>query len=233
MRVEKDRASSSSTQEVSEHQIEAARYAVLRRLWASLRHRMVKPLQPIVLSYGLMKHELAAAEPDLQTLRTQADKGKEFAEAAVAQCVDFGTWLAPEPGVLTEAGPCVMECVGLLATDLHFRGFHLLNEVGEPVLKVSRDALRMVLIASVLEVTDALTEPATLTLSDAASTDGVAICLQVSLGDEGHVEDYDDSCRKLLWSDVQALAAVENVGLQKRDKQMLMHFPGEAAQAAC
>ncbi|MFZ2387850.1 MAG: hypothetical protein WAW69_08585, partial [Polaromonas sp.] len=119
MRVEKDRASSSSTQEVSEHQIEAARYAVLRRLWASLRHRMVKPLQPIVLSYGLMKHELAAAEPDLQTLRTQADKGKEFAEAAVAQCVDFGTWLAPEPGVLTEAGPCVMECVGLLATDLH------------------------------------------------------------------------------------------------------------------
>lgn len=98
MRVEKDSASSPSTHEVSEQQIEAARYAVLRRLWASLRHRMVKPLQPIVLSYGLMKHELAAAEPDLQTLRTQADKGKEFAEAAVAQCVDFGPdWrLSPE-----------------------------------------------------------------------------------------------------------------------------------------
>ena len=35
-------------------QVEAARYAVLRRLAPSLRHHRVRPLQPIGLIYGVM-----------------------------------------------------------------------------------------------------------------------------------------------------------------------------------
>ncbi len=49
---------------VSVQQIEAARYAVLRRLAPSLRHHMVRPLQPIRLIYGVLHHKLSADAPD-------------------------------------------------------------------------------------------------------------------------------------------------------------------------
>ena len=60
---------------VSVQQIEAARYAVLRRLAPSLRHHMVRPLQPIGLIYGVLNHKLSADAPDLQAVRLEAFTG--------------------------------------------------------------------------------------------------------------------------------------------------------------
>ena len=59
----------STVRAVAVQQVEAARYAVLRRLAPALRHHMVRPLQPIGLIYGVMHHKLAAAQPDLQSVR--------------------------------------------------------------------------------------------------------------------------------------------------------------------
>ena len=98
MRVQKTSTSlngSSASPEVSGQQIEAARYAVLRRLAPCLRHHMVRPLQPIGLIYGVMHHKLAAAVPDLQAVREEAGKINEFAKAALDECNDMSTWLAP------------------------------------------------------------------------------------------------------------------------------------------
>ena len=226
------RASShnSNSAEVSEQQIEAARYAVLRRLSPCLRHHMVRPLQPIGLIYGVMQHKLAADKPDLQTVRVEADKINAFAKAALVECIDMSTWLAPEPGVLKALGSGVLECVGLLATMLHFCGFRLVNEVDETPIHVQRDALRMVLNAAILEMTDALTEPATLTISAAVCKDEVAVSLQVKLAGEGSVDRYDDGYRKLLWSDVQALAAAEDVALSRDDNgKVTLRFAIEPA----
>ena len=233
MRPNRLRASLSTSakafKDVSVQQIEAARYVVLRRLSPSLRHHLVRPLQPITLIYGVMSHKLATAEPDLQALRSQADKINEFAKDALAECIDMVTWLAPEPGVLTELGTGVMECVGLLATTLHFCGFRLVNEVGTPAVQLRRNALRMVLIAALLEVTDTLAECATLTLSATVSKDEVTVSVQVSLTDEGRVERYDDGYRKLVWGDVQALAASEDVSLSRKDGRVTMRFAIEPA----
>ncbi len=214
---------------LDELQVEAARYTVLRRLSPSLRHHMVRPLQPITLIYGVMNRKLSAAKPDLQMLQTQADKINDFANAALAQCIDMGTWIAPEPGIFTELGAGVRECVGLLATTLHFRGFYLVNEVGELPLQVQRDALRMVLIAALLEVTDKLTEPSTVTLSATCRMDEVTLLLQVDPRDQGWVEHYDDGYRKLVWSDVQALAAFEGVSLSRQEDCVTMSFVIEPA----
>lgn len=220
---------SSASPEVSEQQIEAARYAVLRRLAPCLRHHMVRPLQPIGLIYGVMHHKLCAAEPDLLSVRQEADKINEFAKAALHECVDMGTWLAPEPGVLIELSAGVRECVGLLATMLHFCGFSLVNEVDEMPVQVQRDAMRMVLSAALLELADSLTEPATLTISAAVSKGEVALFLQVRAKDEGSVDRYDDSYRKLVWQDVQALAAAENVSLSRENGLLTMRFAVEPA----
>lgn len=216
--------------EVSAQQIEAARYAVLRRLAPCLRHHMVRPLQPIGLIYGVMHHKLSAAQPDLPSVREEAEKINEFAKAALEECMDMGTWLAPEPGVLTNVESGVRECVGLMATMLHFCGFRLVNEVEELPAQVLRDALRMVLGAALFELTDAMNEPATVTIHAQASPSEVTVTLQADPLENGQLDRYDDGYRKLVWADVQALAVSEHVGLSRHGSQVTLRFAALPAQ---
>ena len=205
-------------------QIEAARYAVLRRLAPSLRHQMVRPLQPIGLIYGVMRHKLSAAQPDLQSVRQEAEKINDFAKAAIDECMDMGTWLSPEPGVLTRMDTGVGECVGLMATMLHFSGFRLTNEVETLPLMVLRDAVRTVLSAVLFAVTDALSEPAALVIRATAGMAEVTLSVFISPSGEGSVERYDDGCRMLSWDDVQALSAAAQVMLARQDQLVTLRF---------
>ena len=82
----------------------------------------------------------------------------------------------------------------------------------------------MVLIAALLELTDSLTEPATIAISATVLKKDVAVFLQVSDRREGSVERYDDGYRKLVWSDVQALAAEEDVKLSREEGQVTLRF---------
>ena len=225
-------SNSMSASRLDEVQIEAARYAVLRRLSPSLRHHLIRPLQPIALIYGVLSHKLSAPSVDAEDIRLHADKINDFAKDALAQCLDISSWMAPEPGVVVEFGAGVRECIGLLATTLHFRGFHLVNEIENMPQKVRRDAVRMVLNAALLEISDTLTEPATLTLSATSQADEVRLSLKVEIRDEGRVEHYDDGYRKLLWSDVQALADFEGVSLSRHMNRVTMGFAIELALAA-
>ena len=211
-------------------QVEAARYAVLRRLAPSLRHHMVRPLQPIGLIYGVMHHKLAAAQPDLQSIRQEAEKINDFAKAAIDECMDMGTWLSPEPGVLICMDAGVRECVGLMATMLHFCGFRLINEVEALPVQVLRDAVRTVLGAALLATTDSMTEPADLIIRAAATGTEVTLSVLTSPSGEGSVDRYDDGYRLLAWDDVQALAAESQVKLERQDRMLTLRFA--AAQPA-
>jgi hypothetical protein len=219
------RSGAFSAAQAAELQIEAARYAVLRRLTPSLRHHMVRPLQPIGLIYGVMQHKLDAPAPDLDSVREDADKINEFAKAALDECNDISTWLAPEPGVAIRVDQGVRECVSLLATMLHFCGFRLENQVDELAAPVHHNAMRMVLIAALLEMTDSLAEPALLVISAAVDGDEVVITLKLGQAQEGRANRYENGYRKLVWSDVQALAGAENVGLARQERRVVMRFP--------
>ena len=207
--------------------VEAARYAVLRRLAPSLRHHMVRPLHPIGLIYGVMHHKLAAAQPDLQSVRQEAEKINDFAKAAIDECMDMGTWLSPEPGILTSIEAGVRECVGLMATMLHFCGFRLINEVAALPVTVLRDAVRTVLSGALLAMTDSMTEPAALVIRATASTDEVTLSVHTSFSGQGSVDRYDDGYRLLAWDDVQALASDAQVMLDRKDQIVTMRFAAE------
>ncbi len=210
--------------EISVQQIEAARYAVLRRLSPSLRHHMVRPLQPIGLIYGVMHHKLSADVPDLQGVRADAEKINDFSKAALVECANIGSWMAPEPGDVTDLASGVTESVGLMATMLHFCGFRLVNVVSDMAALVNQDALRMVLNAAILEVTDWLDEPATLTISASATADKATVVLNICKIEVGSVDRYDDGYRKLVWADVQALAFAEHVSVSRVPDQVTLSF---------
>lgn len=215
--------------EIPEQYIEAAKYAILRRLAPCLRHHMVRPLQPMGLIYGVMHHRLSAAEPDLQSVREEAGKINDFAKAALDECLDMSTWIAPDSSALTTVDAGIKHCVSLLATMLHFCGFRLNNEVEEIPELVQRDAMRMVLSAALLEMTDSVNVPSTVTISAAVGQDDVTLSLRIGQRDEGRVERYDEGYRKLVWRDVQALAAAENVGLSREDGGVTLCFVTESA----
>lgn len=207
--------------------VEAARYAVLRRLAPCLRHQMVRPLQPIGLIYGVMYHKLGAAQPDVKSIRQEAEKINEFAKAAIDECMSMGAWLSPEPGVLISLEDGVMECVGLTATMLHFGGFRLINEVEAMPVMVLRDAVRTVLSAVFFALTDSLTEPAALVIHAAAgsaSTSEVTLSVQIVSSGEGKADRYEDGYRLLTWHDVQALATAARVQLARQGQLVTMRF---------
>jgi hypothetical protein len=201
--------------------VEAARYALLRRLAPSMRHHLVVNLQPIGMIYEVMDRRLRAPQPDLADVHESAHKINGFARAALNSCLDVVTWLAPEEEMLTTASEGVRECLGLLATSLTFRGYALRNEVPPVPGQVRRSAVRNVLTAAMIHVTDENPPPADIVLN-AEPTPGalvLALTLRPTQGDQGF--STEAGYRRLDWNDVEALAEAESVELKREGRQRL------------
>jgi hypothetical protein len=215
------------------HRAEAARYAVLRRLAPCLRHHMVRNLQPISMIYEIIDHRRAVVKPDMPTLYNNADKINGYAKAALQECLDVSSWLAPDTDEVIAVGNGVRDCVELMSASLNFRGYHLINEVGNPDLYIRRDILRMLLTASFMAATDALSEAAKLVLKVLRSNgQSVELEMLVEPVNDGLAEIYDDGYRKIVWSDVEALARGEDVSLSRQGNRVVMGFAVQPSVAA-
>lgn len=198
---------------------EAARYALLRRLAPSMRHHLVVNLQPIGMIYEVMDRRLRAPEPDLAEVHDSAHKINGFARAALNSCLDVVTWLAPDEDVSIAAAEGVRQCLGLLTTSLTFRGFTLHNEAGAVAGEVRRSAIRNVLTAALLHITDENKAPAEIVL--AAEPDDRSLVLSLTVrptdGEQGFTP--EPVYRPIEWSDIEALAAAESVQVSREGRQ--------------
>jgi hypothetical protein len=191
-------------------QVEAARYALLRRLAFAMRHQMVVHLQPIGMVTEVMDRRLRAAEPDLAQVHESMAKIHGFSKAAVQSCLDVITWMAPDATtVALDAG--THECLTLLRSNFSFRGFALGDEIGALPMTVSRAALRNVLPACLLALTDITPTPAELLVTGEPGEDESAlrITLRATEGTAGF--EGDGRYRQLHWHEVEALARADNV----------------------
>ena len=205
---------------------EAARYALLRRLAPSMRHHLVVNLQPIGMIYEVMDRRLRAPQPDLSQLHDSAQKINGFARAALGSCLDVVTWLAPEEGSVATVEEGVAECLGLLATSLGFRGYALRDQTGHLPRTVRRTAIRNVLTAALLHLTDELPPPGELVLQARAGATGaeLLLALQPVPGEQGIYG--EPGYRALEWADLQALAAAESTTLVRPDARSIsLLFP--------
>jgi hypothetical protein len=200
---------------------EAARYALLRRLAPSIRHHLVVNLQPIGMVYEVLDRRLRAPEPDLAEVHNNAQKINGFARAALDSSLDVVTWLAPDPNVTSTVANGVRECLSLIATSLSFRGYSLRNDVAPVGGEVRRSAIRTMLTAAIMHITDHNPPPANLVL--AAQPERDSLVLSVTLlrtdGEGGFTTEMP--YRKIEWADLQALAASESVQLSSEGSQKL------------
>ena len=206
--------------------VEAARYALLRRLAPALRQGMVGALHPIELIAEAIDRRLqAAAVPDLEDARENLGKIKNLSRSAVHSCTNLASWLAPEDGAVTMLGEGIDECLALLKTDFGMRGFAVRNEAREIGVDVSRAALRNVLTASLIAATDSTARPADLVLTAELSQEHAVLSILVRPADGvsgfGDVAPY----RRLGWDDVGALAQAESVDLLRQGDRVTMRYP--------
>ena len=212
--------------------VEAARYALLRRLAPSMRHHLVVNLQPIGMIYEVMERRLRAPTPDIANLQDSAGKINGFAKAALASCIDVVGWLAPDETVGTGVPEALRECSALLATSLSFRGYALRNDIGAVPGQVRRSAIRQLLSATLLHCTDHHSAPAELVLAAAAEASGVRLSVLVrpTQGDKGIAAEAN--YRKITWDDLAALAAAESVEIARDGQSVVLRFPFAAPASA-
>lgn len=195
-----------------------------------MRHHLVMNLQPIGMIYEVMDRRLRAPEPDLGTIHASAHKINGFARAALNSCLDVVSWLAPEEGAVTAVAEGVRECLSLLATSLTFRGYAVRDDIAALPGEVGRSAMRNVMTAAIIHLTDETLAPAELALSGEARPAALVLTLMLrpTEGEKGF--STGTAYRNLTWADVQALAAAESVQLEREGSQCLRLVIPWAAQ---
>lgn len=204
---------------------EAARYALLRRLAASMRHHLVVNLQPIGMVYEIMDRRLRAPEPNLAEVHESAQKINGYARAALASCLDVVSWLAPEDDARITAAEGVRECLSLVGTSFTFRGFSLSNEVGEVAGEVQRAAFRNAVTGALVYLSDDHPAPAQITLSAQAAPGGLEVSLAArpTAGEPGFAT--APAYRPLTWGDVEALARADGVQVRREGAALRITLP--------
>ena len=205
---------------------EAARYSVLRRLAPALKHDMVVNLQAVSMMAEVLSAKLEKGLPASAEVQKNISKINRLARDAVRTCVKVTEWIGPAEDEGVRLGEGVEECVTLLQSSFNFHGFSISNNVPEAKFEVSRVALRNLLVASLITLTDAAPSPCDVFV-DAEITSGFAVltvrCTPGEDDREGLPSDL--SYRRLEWSDVQALAVAESVELFRTSDHIVIRMP--------
>jgi hypothetical protein len=204
--------------------VEAARYALLRRLTLAMRHHMVVHLQPIALITQVIERRLREDRPDVARIGEDMAKVHGFARAAVGANLDVVSWLAPEAAQAVELDAGVEECVALLRSHFSFRGFQLRHVAGAGMQPVARAAVRMLLPAVLFGLTDEGRAPAEVLIRTEATGGAATAVLEVRETEGGSGEPAHAPYRLLGWDEVQAMAAAEGATLTHQGGSARLRF---------
>lgn len=186
--------------------VESTRYALIRRLAYVFRHHLVVNLQPLGMISQLMHHRLNATPLDISAMRDSVDQVNRLARKSIDSCLDVVSWLTADPHVSVSVRDAVSECLANVRSSFSFRGFVIRYEETSLEALVSQVALREVLTATLIAVTDHAKGLGEIVISVRTVSNGMAIAIQMrSSAHESSAE--QDAYRLLAWDDVQILAS--------------------------
>jgi hypothetical protein len=204
-----------SSAHIQQRLAEAARYALLRRLAPALRHNMAGSLQPISMIAAMMERRLQKPDPDMEALGKNSSAISTLSREAATECMSLMTWLAPKDNNLVAVGAGIEDALGLLSTELSFRGFTLVNETGGADAQVPRSVIRTVFMAALVGLTDASAGPAHVQLGASQAGGKVTLTLEVKPVDGEAITGGTPAYRSLEWDDVECLAEAESVEVKR------------------
>lgn len=226
---------SSEIPHLQERLAEAARYALMRRLMPAIRHNLAGSLQPIGMMSAMLERRIGSAAPDMAQLAKNSQALTTLSREAAATSLNLMTWLAPRDNEPVAVNSAVDESLGLMGTELSFRGFSLDNQAAGSDAKLPRGMLRSVFTASLIALTDTLERPAgvVVTVEGEAPDIRLRIALQpVATNETALLGNRMPTYRALKWADVQAIADAEGVRIDYApDFVQLRHAGGAPALA--
>ena len=212
---------------LTERLAEAARYALMRRLLPAIRHNIAGSMQPVGMMAAMLERRMQAAVPDLVQLAKSSQALNTLSREAVATSLGLMGWLAPRDNDRVAVNGAVEESLALVATDLSFRGFSVVNQTSDMRESLPRGIFRSVFIASVIALTDRAEGAAEVVVS--AESAGGKTSLKIALEPGGRsdlatMESYAQPYRSIGWDDVQALANAEGVALSHDARCAQLHY---------
>lgn len=203
---------------------EGARYALLQRLAPALQHHMMGQFQSMGMIAAMMEKRLQSADPDMVSVRKDCASLSSVSQTAVSSIINMMTWIEPQPASTMKFDAGVKECLGLLSTQFRFKGFAIVNEVPEIDAGVSSRALRSVLSATLIALSDLSQAPADLVIQAQALADSVELTITLRATNRSTKNVYPAAYRLLKWRDVQTLAEAEAVKLTHDDTGVRLTF---------
>lgn len=191
----------------------AARYALLQRLAPALQHHMLGKFQSMGLMVAMMERRLQSAAPDLAIIREECASLRSSSQTALNSIIDLMTWVEPKTASPLKFQAGLGECLYLLSSELRFRGFVIVNEVPEIDVELSSRALRSVLCATLIALSDPSRAPADLVIRARLTPEHMELSI-VRRPNKGDArKDYMTDFRPLKWRDVEMLAIADAVTL--------------------
>jgi hypothetical protein len=205
----------------------AAQHDILRRLTPPLRHDMVVHLQSLGMMAEALSARMERGAVQADDLASSVSKLNRLSRQAVARCLEVSTWMEPAEDDTIVLREGVQEVVRLLSTSLNFRGFDLRAELSDGDFEVSRSALRFLVAAAILTLTDAAPGPGEIVVrTEQSSTHGV-VAVEYQPQPEGTFTQMHEPGGEtpLSWTEVQALATQQSVELLRNGQAIILRLP--------
>lgn len=202
---------------LSDRLAEAARYALMRRLLPGIRHNIASSMQPVSMMAAMMERRLRVQAPDLPELAKSSQALNTLSREAVAASLNLMNWLAPKHNHPVAVNSAVDEALGLVSTDLSFRGFSIVNQTLDLPACLPQGIVRSVFIACVIALTDRAEAAADVVVSAKLNGNQTQLTIRLEAGGKAELAGMEapaQAYRSLDWDDVQALADAEGVELE-------------------
>lgn len=196
--------------------VEAARYAVLRRIGPALRHDLVVNLQAVAMMAEVLGTRLDRLAQERgggdDPLQGQLARLHRLARDAVGNSLQVADWLSPSDDDTIDLRQGLQEALGLVRSSFGFRGFQLQlqDTLPDDGFEVPRDRLRHLLLAALIHLADASAGPGTLQVRSGLQAEEawVGLEMQPDPPDPAQADAGlpDLGYRPLAWDDVLALA---------------------------
>ena len=217
---------------VNDRLAEAARYAVLRRVFPVLRHDVAGSLQPVRMLLMVLERRVQKTEPDLAAISKSVTSLSALTMQATADCMRALEWVdsSQDPHVGLRDG--VDEAGKLLALELSVNPLVLVNGVEDDSATAPRSFFRSVFMGALLAFCDQHVASGTLqvTFQKAAANSPQAGQLQLRMlpSDAGKSPPPPDEVRQprmIGWPDVQAMARSCGVEMAQGDGWLNLDLP--------
>jgi hypothetical protein len=202
-----------------------ARYALLQRLAPALQHHLMGKFQSMGMMAALMERRLKLADPDLVKIREDCALLDSASQSALNAVVNIMSWIEPQTAATLTVNAAVTESLGMLSTELKLKHFVIVNEVPQINVELPSRALRSVLNATLIALSDWSQAPAQLCIRAEAMPDRIMMSIDLQPMELGAKRVFVSQHRLLTWRNVEILAIAESVQLTHGETGAELIFP--------